>query len=60
MSYSDLKNCELLRDAGLFTEDIKFSRNGRNSYRFFYLTDVGKRFAEALKLGSVLDKSEKS
>ena len=39
---SDLKNCELLREAGLFTEDIKLSSHGRSSYRLFHLTGVGE------------------
>jgi hypothetical protein len=55
----ELKNCELLRDAGLFTEEIKLSRHGRSSYRLFHLTDVGKQFAEALKQRSVFDRSDR-
>jgi hypothetical protein len=56
---SEIKNCELLRDAGLFTEEIKLSRHGRSSYRLFHLTDVGKQFAEALKQRSVFDRSDR-
>ncbi len=46
---SDLKNCELLRDAGLFKEDVRISRNGRNTYKIYSLTDLGKKFAEEIK-----------
>jgi hypothetical protein len=56
---SELKNCELLRDAGLFTEDIKLSHHGRSYYRCFHLTDVGKRFAEALKQQKILDRCDR-
>jgi len=46
---SDLKNCELLRDALLFKEDTRVSRNGRNTYKIYTLTDLGKKFAEEIK-----------
>jgi hypothetical protein len=46
---SDLKNCQLLRDAQLFNEDVRMSRNGRNVYRIYCLTELGKKFAEAIK-----------
>jgi len=46
---SDLKNCQLLRDAQLFNEDVKMSRNGRNTYKIYCLTELGKKFAEAIK-----------
>jgi hypothetical protein len=49
MPSSDLKNCELLRDAMLFKEDTRVSRNGRNTYKFYCLTDLGKQLAEAIK-----------
>ena len=42
---SDLKNCELLRDAQLFNEDIRISRNGRNTYKIFCLTELGRQIA---------------
>jgi len=45
---SDLKNCELLRDAKIFTEDTRISRNGRNIYKVFCLTDFGKQLAKAM------------
>ncbi len=58
---SDRKNCELLRDAGIFREDIKLSRHSRNSYKLFYLTELGKQFAEELKQESLLsEETEKS
>jgi hypothetical protein len=46
---SDRKNCELLRDALIFTEDTKVSRSGRNTYKFFCLTETGKKMAEDIK-----------
>ncbi|MEJ2270971.1 MAG: hypothetical protein P8X91_00475 [Candidatus Bathyarchaeota archaeon] len=58
---SDLKNCELLRDAQLFNEDVRMSRNGRNTYKIYCLTELGKKYAKALKeegLESII--SEKS
>ena len=44
-----LKNCELLRDAQIFREDTRISRNGRNIYKVFSLTDFGRQIAEELK-----------
>jgi hypothetical protein len=46
---SDLKNCELLRDAQLFNEDTRISRNGRNTYKIFCLTELGKQIAGQLR-----------
>ena len=46
---SDLKNCQLLRDAQLFTEDLRISRNGRNTYKIYCLTELGKKHAEGIK-----------
>ncbi len=46
---SDLKNCELLRDAQIFNEDTRISRNGRNTYKIFCLTDLGRKIAEQLR-----------
>lgn len=46
---SDLKNCQLLRDAQLFTEDVRISRNGRNTYKIYCLTELGKKFVEGIK-----------
>ncbi len=55
---ADLKNCELLRDAQLFHEDIKVSRNGRNTYKIFCLTDLGKKLAEELKAESLISEDQ--
>jgi hypothetical protein len=55
---ADLKNCELLRDAQLFSEDIKVSRNGRNTYKIYYLTDLGKQIAEELKAESLISEDQ--
>jgi hypothetical protein len=49
MPSSDLKNCELLRDAQLFHEDIRVSRNGRNTYKIYCLTELGKKIASEIK-----------
>jgi hypothetical protein len=46
---SDLKNCQLLRDAQLFNEDTRISRNGRNTYKIYCLTELGKKIAEEIK-----------
>lgn len=46
---SDLKNCQLLRDAQLFNEDTRISRNGRNTYKIYCLTELGKKLAEEIK-----------
>lgn len=46
---SDLKNCELLRDAQLFTEDTKVTRSGRNIYKIFCLTPNGLEIAKKVK-----------
>ena len=45
----DIKLCELLTNAGLFREEIKLTRDGRNRYKLFYLTDTGKEMAEQIK-----------
>jgi hypothetical protein len=55
---ADLKNCELLRDAQLFREDLKVSRNGRNTYKIYYLTDLGKTIAEELKAESLIKEDQ--
>jgi hypothetical protein len=58
---SDLKNCQLLRDAQLLNEDVRISRNGRNTYKIYCLTDLGKKFAEAIKKeGLEAKKTEKT
>jgi hypothetical protein len=57
---SDVKNCELLRDAQLFKEDIRVSRNGRNTYKIYCLTDLGKKFAEEIQAeGLISEEHEK-
>jgi len=45
----DIKLCELLAKAGLFREEIKLTRDGRNEYKLFYLTDIGKEMAMQIK-----------
>jgi hypothetical protein len=58
---SDLKNLQLLRDAQLFTEDTRISRNGRNTYKIYCLTEQGKKLAtEIKKEGLVGKKPEKA
>jgi hypothetical protein len=46
---SDLKNCQLLRDAQLFSEDVRISRNGRNTYKIYCLTELGTKLATQIK-----------
>jgi hypothetical protein len=46
---SDLKNCQLLRDAQLLTEDVRISRNGRNTYKIYCLTELGRKLASEIK-----------
>jgi hypothetical protein len=55
---ADLKNCELLRDAQLLHEDIRVSRNGRNTYKLYCLTDLGRKIATALKEESVVEEEQ--
>ena len=55
---ADLKNCELLRDAQLFHEDLKVSRNGRNTYKIYLLTDLGRKFALELKTESLINEEQ--
>ncbi|MDR1992605.1 MAG: hypothetical protein LBQ98_03775 [Nitrososphaerota archaeon] len=45
----EIRNSELLVDAGLFWEEIRITRNGRNHYKLFYLTLQGRRLAEQIK-----------
>ena len=51
----DIRNCELLTDARLFREEIKLTIDGRNRYKLFYLTDLGKEMAQNAKDASVTD-----
>ncbi len=45
----DIKMCELLVDTGLFREEVRVTRDGRNRYKVFYLTDSGKEIAKQVK-----------
>src|SRR5208283_4557214 len=45
----DVKLCEFLAQAGLFREENKLTRDGRNQYKLFYLTDLGKEIAQQIK-----------
>ena len=45
----DIKNCELLTESGLFSEEIKTTRDGRNRYKLFYLTDLGMQMVDKIK-----------
>jgi hypothetical protein len=56
---SDLKNCELLRDALIFKEDTRVSRNGRNTYKIYSLTELGKKFAEEIKAEGLISEDYK-
>lgn len=56
---SDLKNCQLLRDAQLFNEDIRISRNGRNTYRIYCLTELGRKIAVEIKKEGLEGKKQK-
>jgi hypothetical protein len=58
MPSADVKNCQLLRDAKLFTEDTKFSRNGRTTYKSYCLTEEGKKIAEELKEESIVSEDD--
>lgn len=45
----DIRNCEVLTDAQLFKEEIKLTRDGRNRYKHFCLTELGKEIAQKIK-----------
>jgi len=45
----NIKLCDLLVEAGLFREEIKITRDGRNRYKIFYLTDSGRNIAQQIK-----------
>jgi hypothetical protein len=47
----DLRNCEFLRDANIFTEEVMLRNRGHNSYRVFRLTPKGREIAENLQQG---------
>jgi len=56
----DVRNCELLTDARLFREEVKYTRDGRNSYKLFYLTDLGKEIAKQIREDSASDELPES
>jgi hypothetical protein len=56
----DIKNCEFLTDAKLFYEDIQLTRDGRNRYKVFRLTELGKEIAMELKENSYSEHIEES
>ena len=58
MPGSDVKNCQLLRDANLFTEDTKVSRNGRTTYKIYCLTEEDKKTAQELREESIVSEDE--
>jgi hypothetical protein len=45
----DIRNCEFLTEAKLFREEVKLTIDGRNRYKLFYLTDLGKEMAKQIK-----------
>jgi len=45
----DIKNCEILTDAGIFREEVKLTRDGRNRYKLFYLSNLGKEMMQQIK-----------
>lgn len=45
----NIRNLEFLTEAKLFKEEIKFNRDGRNRYKMFTLTEMGRNMAEHLK-----------
>lgn len=45
----ELRFCQLLVNAGLFKEETKTNRNGRNRYKIFYLTDKGMEISKQIK-----------
>ncbi len=51
ISSQDLRNCEFLRDANIFTEEVMLRNRGHNSYRVFRLTPKGRELAEDLQQG---------
>jgi hypothetical protein len=49
VSSVDLTLCQFLTSAGLFRNEVKLTRDGRNRYKLFYLTDKGLELAEQAK-----------
>jgi hypothetical protein len=56
----DIKNCEILTDAKIFCEELKVTRDGRNRYKVFYLTDLGREIARKLKEESYSEELQQS
>jgi hypothetical protein len=56
----DIRNCEMLTDAKLFRVEIKLTRDGRNRYELFYLTDLGKEMAQRIRRESYVDEMSDS
>jgi hypothetical protein len=56
----DVRNCEMLTDAKLFRVEIKLTRDGRNRYELFYLTDLGKEMAQQIRKESLVDEMTES
>jgi hypothetical protein len=56
----DIRNCEMLTDAKLFRVEIKLTRDGRNRYEVFYLTDLGKEMAQQIRKESFVDEMAES
>ena len=54
----DLKNCEFLKDAGLFAE-IPCSLRDQIRYRVFHLTSEGKQLAMELKQEMISEANQK-
>ena len=51
----DIRNCEFLTDARIFREEVKLTIDGRNRYKLFYLTDLGKEMAQNAKNAAITD-----
>jgi len=52
----DVRYSELLVDAGLFREETKITRNGRNRYKLFYLTAKADGLLSILKKKALMAK----
>ncbi len=46
---NEIKLCELLANSGLLREEIRVTRDGRNRYKVFYLTEPGLEMAKRIK-----------
>ncbi len=56
----DIRNCEMLTDAKLFRAETKITRDGRNRYEVFTLTDLGKEMAQIIRKESFVDEMTES